>query len=78
VNTGAAKHTVTKSARAAAVPPTTAPAWAMPAKPVGTTPPATPSPIKPIAVLMSYASGSAAGPAIGPRSNRLAVPRRKT
>jgi hypothetical protein len=56
MSTGAARHTVTRSARAAAVPPTTAPTWAMPAKPVGITPPATPSPIKPIAVLMGYAS----------------------
>ena len=61
LSAGAAKHTVTKSTRAAAVPPTTAPAWAMPAKPVGTTPPATPSPIKPIAILMSYASSFVGG-----------------
>jgi|RhiMethySRZTD1v2_1073278.scaffolds.fasta_scaffold04706_12 hypothetical protein len=57
---GAARHIPTKSARAATVPPTTAPAWPMPAKPVGMIPPATPSPIKPIAILTGITVAAAA------------------
>ena len=74
VSTGAVKHTATRSPRAVAVPPTTAQAWTIPARPAGTTPPATQSPIKPIAVLMSYAATRLRGQQAEPRP---ACPRSK-
>ena len=56
------------------MPQNTAPALAMPARPVGMVPPATPSPIKPIATLIGdHASSSSVGPIAGPKSTNLAA-----
>lgn len=49
---GAARQQTSKQTSAPAVPSTTWPAWAIPAKPAGTTPATIPRPTKPIAVLI--------------------------